>query len=140
MATDAPAHNCYVVFNETGLTYVGYTVNQERRLRQHCGELSGGARYTSGRGPWHYLLFIESPDLTKHLALSLEWWMKHPTGHRKCPKEFCGKLGRLKAMAHVLQKSKFETVGHFTVAVHADYAEAAQTLCAEAPRVSIVAM
>ena len=54
-------------------TYLGITNNCERRLRQHNGELKGGARYTTGfrgEGEWTYHLCISNLD--KHEALSIE--------------------------------------------------------------------
>lgn len=55
-------------------TYVGYTVNFARRLRQHNREIKGGAKSTAGR-KWQMILQITGlPD--KHHALSLEWHLK----------------------------------------------------------------
>ena len=39
-------------------TYCGMTNNLQRRIRQHNGEIAGGARYTRGRGPWVVWLTI----------------------------------------------------------------------------------
>jgi len=53
-------------------TYLGVT-NNDKRIRRHNGELSGGARYTrakKGDGKWIYHCTIE--NLTKREALSIE--------------------------------------------------------------------
>jgi predicted GIY-YIG superfamily endonuclease len=67
----------YVVYilknTNNNKTYVGITNNIIRRLRQHNGELVGGAKYTKankGDGLWFYYGFIKNLD--KHLALSFE--------------------------------------------------------------------
>lgn len=60
-------------------TYVGATVNPDRRLRQHNGEISGGARATSGR-KWRrrYLIGGFSDE---RAALRFEWRWKYLTRH-----------------------------------------------------------
>ena len=42
-------HRLYVLQNDNGDSYVGYTPDIERRLQQHNGELVGGAKCTAGR-------------------------------------------------------------------------------------------
>jgi predicted GIY-YIG superfamily endonuclease len=40
-------------------TYIGASVDVQRRLRQHNGEICGGARYTSRRpGQWKVVSFL----------------------------------------------------------------------------------
>tara|TARA_B110001450_G_C17219038_1_gene318622 strand:+ start:44 stop:406 length:363 start_codon:yes stop_codon:yes gene_type:complete len=71
--------NTYMVYllintsNTNNYTYLGITNNSIRRLRQHNGELKGGAKYThafKGDGQWVYYLKIK--NLTKSEALSIE--------------------------------------------------------------------
>ena len=39
-------------------TYVGMTNCVEKRIRQHNKVITGGAKYTSSKGPWQFLLHI----------------------------------------------------------------------------------
>ena len=43
----------YVLHSEKGPYYVGSTTDPARRIRQHNGELAGGARCTRANRPWH---------------------------------------------------------------------------------------
>jgi len=40
---------CYMLYTSKNQTYIGATVDPDRRLRQHNKELSGGARATAMR-------------------------------------------------------------------------------------------
>ena len=45
-------------WRSSGRTYTGITTDLSRRLRQHNGELRGGARATRHGGPWHVLCTV----------------------------------------------------------------------------------
>lgn len=49
--TQAPTWCVYLLRCADGTLYTGVTTDPERRLRQHNGELVGGARYTRPRRP-----------------------------------------------------------------------------------------
>ena len=55
-------------------TYVGATVNPDRRLRQHNGEICGGARATKGR-QWRRAFLIGGFSEERE-ALRFEWRWK----------------------------------------------------------------
>jgi len=107
---------CYVLINDwDNKTYNGYTNNPARRLRQHNGEISGGARYTTRRRKkdgavprnWEFLVLIECPGMTQRQALSLEWYLKHITNGRRRPREYNGANGRLASLPIALGNPKF---------------------------------
>ena len=60
-------------------TYVGATVDPNRRLRQHNGELVGGARATHGRR-WRRR-YLVGGFADERAALRFEWRWKYLTRH-----------------------------------------------------------
>jgi predicted GIY-YIG superfamily endonuclease len=69
--------HCYLLATCDGRsekTYVGVTPDLDRRLRQHNGEISGGARATTGR-KWERICHVRGfPD--HRAALQFEWRFK----------------------------------------------------------------
>jgi len=69
--------HCYLLATCDGRsekTYVGVTPNLDRRLRQHNGEISGGAKATTGRR-WERICHVRGfPD--HRAALQFEWRWK----------------------------------------------------------------
>jgi predicted GIY-YIG superfamily endonuclease len=71
----------YVLRNAAGRTYIGFTNAPSRRLRQHNGDIKGGARKTRLGRPWDMLLFVHG-FTSKVSALQFEWAAQHPTQTR----------------------------------------------------------
>lgn len=72
----------YVLYSEsTGLTYTGTTTNLHRRMRQHNGELIGGARATFRGRPWK-VLHVEGP-MAKVAAHQREYAIKQLPREKK---------------------------------------------------------
>ena len=79
-------------------TYVGMTCNADRRLMQHNGELPGGAKYTSSKGPWQFLLHMSGfPDRCS--ALQAEWSIKEAC---RANYKFYGPVGRVRSLVWCL--------------------------------------
>ena len=99
--------------NHKNLTYGGSTNNPIKRLRQHCGELVGGAKATKGKKWQIYALvtgFVDHND-----CLSAEWRMNHVTGKRgKRPAKFCGVSGRIKGLNCILKLDKWTNKCKYT--------------------------
>jgi len=94
---------CYVIGRaDSAHTYCGMTNNFPRRLRQHNGEIAGGARATAARGSgWVPLLRIEG-FADKREALRAEWRLHHPAGSRRS-RPRGGPAGRAAGLRSILE-------------------------------------
>lgn len=121
---------CYILRSENSQhcrkTYNGATVNFKRRLRQHNGEIVGGAKYTRGKGPWKPLCLVTGFQNKKE-ALQAEWRIKRVSGKRRHSK-YCGPEGRIKSLVIIFNRSKFTSNstqciqdGHFVIYIDNDY-------------------
>jgi predicted GIY-YIG superfamily endonuclease len=115
---------CYIVKQVNGtrdLTYVGYTVKHERRIRQHCSEIRGGAVYTTSqnRGPWEFLVVMTCPYWNNVKSMQTEWLIKHPLRKRKVLKCFKGAKGRINSLIEVFKRIPEED--KIEMYVHPDY-------------------
>ncbi len=68
------SYACYCLVSEKGTTYVGFSTDVDRRLRQHNRELQGGARATQGHTWKRICTVVGFP--TQQSALQFEWKWK----------------------------------------------------------------
>ena len=80
--------------------YIGATVSPQRRLRQHNGDLCGGAKRTRGRGPWTFVCIV-SGFRTWREALQFEWAFNNHS--RRCRSV----EGRLSALDLLMRRDRW---------------------------------
>lgn len=64
----------YLVQTAKGVLYTGISTNPARRLRQHSGELAGGAKALRGKGPLRLVWQYQAPNRSE--ASRLEYQLK----------------------------------------------------------------
>jgi structure-specific endonuclease subunit SLX1 len=94
----------YLLESTCGGTYVGATVDVERRLRQHNKEIKGGAHATGARvskgESWSRICYVKGfPDW--QAALQFEWRWKQLS--RKLPLKMQPLERRMMALSHLLK-------------------------------------
>ena len=83
-------------------TYAGVSPDPVQRLRKHNGELKGGAKYTTSKGPgWEHVCIV-SGFQTKIQALQFEWAVKHQP-----PRNKGGIASRIKKLNEVMAKERW---------------------------------
>ena len=93
--------SCYIINNKY-FTYVGVSNDVHKRLRAHNGEISGGAKYTTGKGPgWEHMCVIHGFP-TKIESMQFEWALKHVP-----PRNAGGPENRIKKLAILLNKDRW---------------------------------
>lgn len=70
-------HMCYVLKSiQYNKVYIGYTINFGRRIRQHNGEIKGGAKRTKRWRPWQPICRVKG-FYDSSSALRFEYRVQH---------------------------------------------------------------
>ena len=91
----------FYLIENNGCTYAGVSPDPVRRLRQHNGEIKGGAKYTTSKGPgWKHICLVHGFQ-NKIQSMQFEWAVKHEP-----PRNLGGPIPRIKKMNTVIQKER----------------------------------
>ena len=96
----------YFIESTSGATYIGATVDLDKRIRQHNREIKGGAVATSNKVDkgevWSYVCYIENCP-TWNAALQCEWrWKQISRQIQKMKPSQRPRERRLEALATLL--------------------------------------
>ena len=88
----------YIIKNQN-CTYAGVSPTPVKRLRQHNGEIKGGAKYTTSKGSgWKHICLVKG-FADKIQAMQFEWAVKHVP-----PRDVGGIENRIRKLYVVLNK------------------------------------
>lgn len=98
--------------DKNDLTYVGFTVNMDRRIRQHNREIKGGAWKTLKWYPWKIVLVVYGFE--SHVsALQFEWAVQNSWKSRFLPQKYTYKGRGRKEAARRATISQLMTHTHW---------------------------
>ena len=104
----------YLLTNtDNNKTYLGVTVDINRRIKQHNGILSGGAKYTTsniGKGEWILHAIVNNLDKSKALSYERIIKNKRRKGRGKTPLERRIYLMNLVVKDHNIEFSNIENI------------------------------
>ena len=87
---------CYLLSaDDTMRTYIGITNNLEKRLRQHNGEIKGGAVYTTAWSKKWKPAMVVGDFQTKGEAMRFEWAAKRMSDRRTLNHGLKNRLNRM---------------------------------------------
>ena len=93
---------CFYIIKNKYCTYAGVSPDPIRRLRQHNGEIKGGAKYTTSKGPgWEHVCLVKGFQ-DKIQSMQFEWAVKHVP-----PRNAGGLINRTKKLFLVCAKEKW---------------------------------
>ncbi len=93
----------YIIRNKNS-TYAGVSPDPTRRLRQHNGEIKGGAKYTTSKGPgWEHICLVKGFQ-DKIQSMQFEWAVKHVP-----PRNAGGIINRIQKLFSVCNKERWTT-------------------------------
>ena len=91
----------YIIKNDN-CTYAGVSPDPVRRLRQHNGEIKGGAKYTTSKGAgWKHVCLVKGFQ-DKIQCMQFEWAVKH-----EVPRNAGGLVNRISKLYTVLNKAQW---------------------------------
>jgi predicted GIY-YIG superfamily endonuclease len=94
----------FYLIENNGFTYAGVSPDPIRRLRQHNGEIKGGAKYTTSKGSGWSHFCIVSGFHNKIQSMQFEWAVKH--AH---PRNIGGVISRISKLYFILNQPQWTT-------------------------------
>jgi len=100
---EPPTWQFYIIYHEpTGATYAGVSPDPVRRLRMHNGEICGGAKYTTSKGPgWVHVCLVRGFP-TNPNSMEFEWGIRHVP-----PRNVGGLESRLRKLGVLFRKERW---------------------------------